>query len=384
MSLTFLNTPSLLYHMFKLLKESQEARLGEFKVGGKKIKTPFFMIAATKAAAKHVTPDELKRLGTNAIICNSMLLSLKLGSDFVKQNKGIHKFMNFDGIIFTDSGGFQVIRKFCEKIDNKGIWFKSPYDGKHSYLDPKTCVQNHINIGSDVAMCLDHMPLAGATSSEALFSLNRTTEWAKLCKEEHDKLKKESGSEQLLFGIAQGSIYPELRQRSIKEITDIGFDGYALGGLAIGEPKKDMFAMMKLGGKLLPKDKIRYVMGLGNPLDIVEAVSLGIDCFDSVFPTQCARHNHLFTSKGIVIINKQQYKDDQSPIDENCDCPTCKNYTRAYIRHLVKVDEPIAYQLKTYHNVHFMYNLMKQMQDAIKEDRFEEWKKDFIQRFKNT
>jgi len=367
--------------MFELLNESGKAKLGEFTVNEKTIKTPFFMIAGTKAAMRHTTSEEFKSLGGNAIICNSMLLSLKPGSSFVKENGGIHKFMNLDEMIFTDSGGFQVIRKFCLKIDNNGIWFKSPFDGTHSYLDPKKCMQNHINIGSDVAMCLDHMPLAGATRSEALFSLNRTTEWAKLCKQKHDKLKQETNSKQLLFGIAQGSIYPDLRQRSIKEIINIGFDGYALGGLAIGEQKKDMFEMMKIGNEHFPKDKIRYIMGLGNPLDIVEAVSMGMDCFDSVYPTQCARHNHLFTSEGVVKINKQQYKDDQSPIDKNCTCPACKNYTRAYIYHLTKVDEPIAYQLKTYHNIHFMYDLMKQMQDAIKDDRFEQFKERFKKDF---
>ena len=350
------------------------------------------MIAATKAALRHTTAEEFSSLGGNAVICNSMLLSLRPSTEFIKNNGGIHKLMNLDKVIFTDSGGFQVIRQFCQKIDNNGIWFKSPYDGKKEYLDPKKCIQNHINIGSDVAMCLDHMPLAGATRSEALFSLNRTTEWAKLCKQEHQKLKQEINNKQnnknkcnqLLFGIAQGSIYPDLRQRSIKEITDIGFDGYALGGLAIGEPKKDMFAMMDLGGKLLPKDKIRYVMGLGHPLDIVEAVSLGFDCFDSVYPTQCARHSHLFTSEGIIKINKSKYKTDHHPIDKNCSCPVCKNYTRAYIHYLTKIDEPIAYQLKTYHNIHFMYDLMKQMQDAIKNNTFQEWKEKFIANFKNT
>ncbi len=368
--------------MFKLISESGRARHGKLEVNGRSVESPFFMIAATKAALRHTTTEEFKSLGGNAIICNSMLLSLRPGAEFIKQNKGIHKFMNFDGVTFTDSGGFQVIRQFCKKIDNNGIWFKSPYDGKHSYLDPKTCIQNHINIDSDIAMCLDHMPLAGATKSEALFSLNRTTEWAKICKEEHDKLKKETGSKQLLFGIAQGSIYPDLRKRSIKEITDIGFDGYALGGLAIGEPKKEMFEMMELGGDLLPKDKLRYIMGLGHPLDIVEAVSYGFDCFDSVYPTQCARHNHLFTFKGIIKIDKKEYKEDQSPIDKDCVCVACKSYTRAYIHHLTKVDEPIAYQLKTYHNIHFMYQLMKQIQNAIKEDRFEEWKGEFVKRFK--
>ena len=378
--------------MFKLISESDGARHGTFKVNNKTIITPFFMIAATKAALRHTTAEEFSSLGGNAVICNSMLLSLRPSTEFIKNNGGIHKLMNLDKVIFTDSGGFQVIRQFCQKIDNNGIWFKSPYDGKKEYLDPKKCIQNHINIGSDVAMCLDHMPLAGATRSEALFSLNRTTEWAKLCKQEHQKLKQEINNKQnnknkcnqLLFGIAQGSIYPDLRQRSIKEITDIGFDGYALGGLAIGEPKKDMFAMMDLGGKLLPKDKIRYVMGLGHPLDIVEAVALGFDCFDSVYPTQCARHSHLFTSEGIIKINKSKYKTDHHPIDKNCSCPVCKNYTRAYIHYLTKIDEPIAYQLKTYHNIHFMYDLMKQMQDAIKNNTFQEWKEKFIANFKNT
>ncbi len=380
--LTFLNQHNTPHHMFKLLKQSNKARHGEFTVNSKTIPTPFFMVPSTKAALRHTTMDEFKSLGGNATICNSMLLSLRPGAEFINKNGGIHKFMNFDGVTFTDSGGFQVIRQFCLKIDNNGIWFKSPYDGKKEYLDPQKCIQNHINIDSDVAMCLDHMPLAGATKSEALYSLNRTTEWAKLCKETHHQLKENTGSNQLLFGIAQGGIYPELRKRSIKEITDIGFDGYALGGLAIGEPKKQMFEMMELGGDLLPKNKLRYIMGLGHPLDIVKAVSLGFDCFDSIFPTQCARHNHLFTSEGVLKISNKEYKHDQSPIDKNCNCVTCKNYTRAYIYHITKVDEPIAYQLKTYHNIHFMYDLMKQIQVAIKEDRFEEWKEGFVKNFK--
>jgi len=366
--------------MYKLENTSSKARLGSLKTSHK-VKAPFFMPVATKAAVRHITMPELKQIGSQAIICNSLLLSLKPGVEFISKMGGLNKFMDHFGITFTDSGGFQVIRRFCLNIDEKGIHFKSPYDGRKHFLDANKAMHNQIMIDSDVAMCLDHMPLAGMKKSEVLYSMNRTYDWAKICKEEHDKLKKKHKSKQLLFGIAQGGVFDDLRERSIKQITSLNFDGYALGGMAIGEPQKEVHRIMKFVD-MLPSDKIRYCMGLGHPINILEAVAHGFDCFDSVYPTQTARHNHMLTFKGIVKLNQKQHKEDSKPIDKDCDCFVCKNYSRAYLRYITNVDEPISYQLKSYHNLWFMQRFMEEIQLSIKENRFEKFRKEFVKGFK--
>ena len=270
--------------------------------------------------------------------------------------------MNYKDIIFTDSGGFQVIRDFCQKITDKGIHFKSPFDGSHHLLTPKECMQNQNTIASDIAMVLDLMPLPNQNRSQVLYSLNKTYEWAKLCKQFHKNKK------QLLFGICQGGFHKDLRKKSIQQITSLDFDGYALGGLAIGEPQKKTYDSMKTTS-LLPENKLRYTMGIGHPDDIIQAVKQGIDCFDSVYPTQVARHNFMLTSKGILKITNKAFQNDKKPIDSNCNCFVCKNYSRAYIRYLTKINEPNAYILKSYHNLYYMQKFMERLREKIKKGK---------------
>ncbi len=367
--------------MLKTTHTDNEARTGTFHVRGKKIKTPFFMPVATKAAVRHVVSDDLIKMDAQAIISNSLLLNLRPGAELIHEMKGLHKFMNHHGIIFTDSGGFQAIRGFCEKIKDTGIDFRSPFDGTKHKLTVANCMKNQILIDSDVAMMLDHMPLANHTLEQVKESLDRTTLWARLGKEIHDELKEEYKSKQFLFGICQGGTDDKLRTQAINEITALDFDGYALGGLAIGEPKPEMYKAVKIGCPQLPADKARYLMGIGHPGDIIECVSSGADCFDSVYPTQVARHNHIMTNNGFVKLLKSQYKVDKEPLDPECDCYVCKSYSKAYIRHLTKVDEPVAYQLKSYHNLHWMQNFMKKIQQNIKENTLEKYRKEIMKKY---
>ncbi len=348
--------------MLKITHNLGKARTGIFKVNNKKIETPFFMPVATKAAPRHVLSEQLNTIGAKAIIANSLLLSLKPGNQLIKKHGGLHKFMNYKDIIFTDSGGFQVIRDFCQKITDKGIHFKSPFDGSHHLLTPKECMQNQNTIASDIAMVLDLMPLPNQNRSQVLYSLNKTYEWAKLCKQFHKNKK------QLLFGICQGGFHKDLRKKSIQQITSLDFDGYALGGLAIGEPQKKTYDSMKTTS-LLPENKLRYTMGIGHPDDIIQAVKQGIDCFDSVYPTQVARHNFMLTSKGILKITNKAFQNDKKPIDSNCNCFVCKNYSRAYIRYLTKINEPNAYILKSYHNLYYMQKFMERLREKIKKGK---------------
>lgn len=346
------------------------SRSGIFKVNNKEIRTPFFMPVATKGAVRHVICEDLPKMNAKAIICNSLLLSLKPGAGFIHEMGGLHSFMNHPGIIFTDSGGFQVIREFCKNISDKGIKFNSPYDGKSHNLTVKSCMENQILINSDVAMALDHMPLSSYTEKQVKESMERTFLWAKECKELHDRFKEEHNSKQLLFGITQGGVNNELREKSINQLKSIDFDGFALGGLAIGEKKEDMYDTIKKNCSKLPENKIRYLMGVGHPRDIIECVKYGADCFDSVFPTQTARHNHILTKNGFIKLLNSEFTFDKGPLDSECDCFVCKNYSRAFIRYLTKVDEPVAYQLKSYHNLHWMQNFIKEIQNAIKENTF--------------
>jgi len=362
----------------KDMKYSGKARTSIALINDKKIKTPFFMPVATKAAARHLTIKDLKDADVGAIIANSMLLSLKPGRDFIKEMKSIHNFMGFNKVIFADSGGFQVMRPFFKSINNNEITFYSPYDKSINKITPEKCIDNQIEIGSDVAMILDHMPLCNATKQNVIESMQRTLEWARIQKQYHDELKKQVNSNQNLFGIIQGGYDIELRKQALKEITALDFDGYALGGLAIGETREEMNKVFEEIISLMPDNKLRYIMGVGHPIDILNAIEQGADCFDSVYPTQIARHNHILTDKGIIKITQSQYKDDEKPLDENCDCYVCKNLSRAYIRFITKIDEPIAYQMKSYHNIYWMMKFMKKIQNAISNNTFKELKEQYL------
>src|SRR3989338_1843219 len=354
--------------VFKIISEQGKARFGKLKTNHGFIETPFFMPVATKAAMKHLSKYELDN--TNAIIMNALLISLKPGLDVIKHFNGVHKFMNWDKVIFTDSGGFQVLSKFfLEKTSDDGFYFKSPYDGKINLLTPERAIQIQNIIGSDVAMCLDDVP--HHNSDSVVERVKRTHEWAERCKKAHENKK------QLLFGITQGSIDKNLRIKSTKFINNLDFDGVALGGLCIGEEKKTMHNIVDISLKYIDKNKPRYLMGVGSPKDLIECVSHGIDVFDSCFPTRVARHGDLFVKEGKINIRKGRFVKDEKPIDKDCGCYVCKNFSRAYLNHLLKSDVPLGYRYASIHNVHFIQTLMSEIRKSIKKDYFKDIKKEY-------
>lgn len=364
--------------MFKLKNTDNKARTGILKTAHGNVKTPFFLPVATKMAVKYINNQELSKLGVQAIITNAFILSLKPGIEIIKNKGGIHKFMNFKNTIFTDSGGFQKIKdSLYIKSTHKGVLFRSPFDGKTNLLTPKKTMQIARNLASDIAMVLDEMPLHNHSKNEVALATARTHTWAQEC------LKYHLAKKQLLFGIAQGGIYKDLREKSAKFIGSLDFDGFAFGGLAIGEPSKKTYAMINLQVKHFPEDKPRYLMGVGSPVELINAIAAGIDCFDSTFPTQNARHSTLFTSNGKLRIENKKYAQDLSPIDENCKCTVCKSYSRAYIGYLLKMKEPNGLHYASYHNIYFIIDLMKKARKAIKENRFAQFKKEFLKKFKN-
>ncbi|MBU2634052.1 MAG: tRNA guanosine(34) transglycosylase Tgt [Nanoarchaeota archaeon] len=355
--------------MFKLINEDK-ARLGELRTKHGKVETPFFMPVATLATGKFIGVDDYKLMKANAIICNAFILSMKPGLG-VLEKIGIHKFMNFNKTVFTDCGGFQISRDFFVQTSDKGIHFKSPFDNQKHLLTPEKIMDIQGKIDCDVAMALDDMSPYKASYEDAKKSLINTHKWGEEClKYKNDK--------QLLFGIIQGNFFKDLRIKSAKFMTYLDFDGIAVGGLALGEPVEKMYEVIKHVKPYLPKDKVRYLMGVGSPKDLIKCVELGIDCFDSVFPTQNARHNTLFTSKGKLYIDKSENKLNFNPIDEECDCFVCKNFTRAYIYHLSKINEPIGKRFKSYHNLYFLQKLMEKVRRIIKENSFSKFKKEIF------
>ncbi|MFC1691429.1 tRNA guanosine(34) transglycosylase Tgt [Nanoarchaeota archaeon] len=361
-----------------------DARIGILKTAHGKIETPNFKAVATKGAVKIITTDDLKEMGAQEIISNAFILYLKPGLDILEQHGGLHKFMDWDRSIFTDCGGFQVHsmeNDFHLETTDKGLTFKSPFDGIKHTLTPEKIMEIEHKIGSDVAMALDHMPLAGCSKEEAITSLKHTHKWMEECKQIHDK---NYSDKQLLFGIAQGSIFPDLREKSIKFIDSLDFDGIAFGGLAIGEPKDKMFDMIKLSAANCSKEKPRYVMGLGSPQDILNAVSLGVDTFDSIFPTKNARHAQIFTHKGPINIDNAQFKEDVSQLDEDCDCKVCKKHTKSYLRHLFRTREPLGLRLASYHNLYFIQKMLADARKAISNAEFEEFKTEFLRNYESN
>ncbi len=363
--------------MYKLEAKDGNARAGILKTTHNNITTPFFMPVATKTAVKYLDARDLEEIGIEAIISNAFVLSLRPGIQTIKKAGGINKFMNFHNSIFTDSGGFQKIKdSFYIKSTNKGLHLKSPFDGKKILLTPKKLMHIQNTLDSDVAMVIDEMPLHTQSKKEVALAVKRTHRWAEECIKHHKNKK------QLLFGIAQGGLYPDLREESAKFISSLDFDGYAFGGLAIGEPEKKTYKMINSQVRHFPEKKPRYLMGVGSPIQLINAISAGADCFDSTFPTQNARHNTLFTSKGKLIIKNAKYKNDMRPIEKNCGCYVCKNYSRSHIRHLIKMKEANGLRYATYHNIYFINNMMKQIRKAVKEKRFERFKKEFIKKYR--
>ena len=358
---------------FKIIKQSKKhfARKGVLKTRHGMIKTPFFMPIASKAAIKTLTTNEVKEIGAQIILSNTYHLYLRPGPGLLKKTKGLHSFMKWDLPILTDSGGYQVFSLAkIRKIKDNGVEFQSHIDGSKHFLTPAKVIKIQEIIGSDIMMVLDVCPPYPASRKEVSKAVDLTTSWAKKCK--HAKKSKN-----MLFGIVQGGIYKDLREKSVKDLLDLNFDGYAIGGLAVGEPNNYMYQILRHTTPILPEDKPRYLMGVGKPDNIVESVKNGIDMFDCVIPTRNARHGLLysFTKRNNVFINNKfykeiritnsKYKNDLSPIDKECNCYTCKNYSRAYVHHLFKTDEPLALRLATIHNLKFYLDLMHEIRKQI-------------------
>ncbi len=366
----------MLSNMFKLLNQSGTARHASLKTAHGEIQTPFFMTIGTVGAIKGLIPSELGDLGGQVILSNTYHLHLRPGQDVVKNAGGLHHFMNWQGPILTDSGGYQVFSlSKIRKLTEEGVEFRSHLDGSKIFLTPEKAIEIQMKIGSDIMMCLDECPPYPADREYIKKSLELTTRWAKRCA---NYRQQSNVNGQLLFGIVQGGMYADLRRKSAKELIEIGFDGYAVGGLSVGEPNDVMYKILNEVIPALPDDKPRYLMGVGTPQDILEAVERGIDMFDCVLPTRNARHGYLYTSKGVVRIRNLEFKEDFTPLDSHCECYTCKNFTKAYLRHLYKANEILGLRLNTLHNVAFYLNLMAQIRRAIKEDRFADFKKDFL------
>ncbi|MDD4569994.1 MAG: tRNA guanosine(34) transglycosylase Tgt [Tepidanaerobacteraceae bacterium] len=364
---------------FDVLKKSANttARLGILETSHGSFQTPVFMPVGTQATVKTMTPDELKEIGAKIILSNTYHLYLRPGHELVKEAGGLHSFMNWDGSILTDSGGFQVfsLGKLRE-ISEEGVTFRSHIDGSLHFIGPEISIEIQNALGADIIMAFDECIPYPANYDYVLKSVERTTRWAKRCQKAHNNI-----DSQTLFGIVQGGMYKDLRRKSAMDMVSLGFKGYAIGGLSVGEPKNVMYEVLDFTVPLLPDDKPRYLMGVGSPDDLFEGVTRGIDMFDCVLPTRIARNGTVFTKNGKLVVRNATYAKDFSPLDLDCDCYTCKNYTRAYIRHLINTNEILGIRLTTIHNLHFLINLMKQIRKAIKGDYLLQLKDEFYSNF---
>jgi queuine tRNA-ribosyltransferase len=364
---------------FELIKESTEckARLGKIHTNHGDIETPIFMPVGTKATVKAMTPEELKDMEAQIILGNTYHLYLRPGHELIAEAGGLHKFMNWDRPILTDSGGFQVFSLGeLRKITEEGVEFRSHIDGSKHFISPEKAMEIQNSLGSDIMMAFDECVQYPATYEYAKNSMERTTRWAKRCKEYH-----KNTDNQALFGIVQGGMFENLRKESIKQLTELDFPGYAIGGLSVGESRDLMCEVMDYTVELLPKDKPRYLMGVGSPDYLFEAVERGVDMADCVLPTRMARHGAFITSKGRITIKNAKYKHDFSPIDPNCNCYTCRNYSKAYIRHLFNENEILGARLASIHNLFFLINLMKSIRMSIMENNFIDFKKEFYENY---
>ena len=364
---------------FKVLKKATDcnARLGEITTPHGVIETPIFMPVGTRATVKAMTPEEVRDLGGQIILGNTYHLYLKPGHKLVEKAGGLHKFMNWPYPILTDSGGFQVFSLGdLRKITEEGVEFRSHIDGSKHFISPEKSIEIQNSLGSDIMMAFDECTPYPTTYEYAKSSMERTTRWAKRCKDFHKDWEK-----QALFGIIQGGMYKDLREESAKEIRDIGFPGYAIGGLSVGEPKELMCQLLEFTAPLLPEDKPRYLMGVGSPDYLFEAAINGVDMADCVLPTRIARNGTVMTSNGPLTIRNAAYKEDFSRLDPECDCYACTNYTRAYIRHLFNVNEILGARLATIHNLYFLIKLMENIREAIREDRLLEYREEFYKKY---
>ena len=363
---------------YRLLKTEHNARRGEFETVHGTVQTPAFMNVATAAAIKGgLSAFDLKDIHCQVMLCNTYHLHLRPGDKLVAEMGGLHKFTRWDGPILTDSGGFQVFSlSKLRKITEEGVTFNSHLDGHKIFMGPEESMQIQSNLGSTIAMAFDECVENPAEYKYSKASCDRTVRWLKRCKAEMERLKREGlavNPDQMLFGINQGCTYEDLRVEHMKQIAELDLDGYAIGGLAVGEPAEDMYRIISAVEPHMPKDKIRYLMGVGTPGNIIEAVSRGVDLFDCVMPSRNARHGHLNTWSGIINIKNLKYQKDEGPIDPECDCPVCRNFSRAYLRHLFKADEMLGMRLGVMHNLYFYNRLMERIRQALDEGTFQEF-----------
>lgn len=364
--------------IFALLKNASDcnARLGVVKTPHGGFLTPAFIPVGTQGTVKAMLPKDLEDVGAEIILCNTYHLHLRPGENTIMAAGGLHKFINWNGPILTDSGGYQVFSlRQLARVDLNGVAFRSPLDGSMCYLSPENAISIQQKLGSDIMMCFDECTPYPVSRGLARESMQCTLDWARKCK----CMKGESEKDSWLFAIVQGSMYQDLRAECVGNLLEIGFNGYAIGGLSVGEPKHLMYDIAAYTTSFLPQEKPRYIMGVGKPEDILNCVEMGIDMFDCVIPTRNARNGMLYTSRGRLIIKNSKYKEDFRPVDELCDCYTCRHFSRAYLRHLYVSGEILAAQLHTIHNLAFYLDLMAKIRQAIESDRFSHFKRQFLE-----
>lgn len=349
--------------MFVVKDEDGRARTGILNTRHGKVETPAFLPVATKGCVKTLTSEEVEATGARGIIANAFLLYLKPGIDIISSCGGLHSFMNWERVIYTDSGGFQMLRKdFLLAVSDRGVVFRSPFDKSRHLFTPEKCIEVQESLGSDVAMALDDLPPYGSSQARTAESVKRTIEWGRRCLEARDEIQ--------LFAILQGGVFKDLREKCAKEMVKLDFQGYGIGGLSIGEPKKITYQILETSLRLVPWDKPRYLMGVGSPVEMLKAVDMGVDFFDSAYPTRNARHNTAYTREGKLNLAKGRFKNDFRPIEEGCGCPACLKFTRAYISHLLRVHETTGMRLVTLHNLYFTHSLLHRAREAIRRGEF--------------
>ena len=366
---------------FELIKEDPRsgARLGKLHTPHGTFDTPMFMPVGTQATVKTLTPEELYDMHSQVILSNTYHLFLRPGTELIRKAGGLHKFMNYQRGMLTDSGGFQVFSLGeMRKITEEGVMFRSHLDGSRQFLNPEVATKAQEDLGADIIMAFDECIPYPADHAYAKQSTERTTRWARRC------LEAKNREDQGLFGIIQGGMYPDLREYSAKAITDMDFAGFAIGGLSVGEPHPLMYDILDKTTQHMPKDKARYLMGVGTPDCLVEGVNLGVDMFDCVYPTRVARNGTAMLPTGRLVVRNAQYAEDWRPIDEHCDCYTCRHFSRAYIRHLFKAEEILALRLLSIHNLHFLLKFAEDMRTAIANDTFPEFRAAFLENYETT
>ena len=362
---------------FEIKHSCGKARRGTLTTSHSTIETPVFMPVGTQATVKTATPEEVWQTGSRILLANTYHLYLRPGHELVKKAGGLHQFMNWPGSILTDSGGFQVFSLGpMREISDEGVLFRSHLDGSKHMFTPESVMEVEMALGADIAMCFDECAPFPADYQDVQKAAYRTYDWAKRCKEVHHH------DDQSLFGIVQGGVFPDLRKMSAEQICGLDFPGFGIGGLSVGEPKEKMYEILEVLDPLMPKEKPRYLMGVGSPDCLVEGVKLGVDMFDCVLPTRIARNGTVFHPTGKLVLRNAEYAEDFRPIDDTCSCYACRNYSRAYIRHLLKAGEVLGIRLTTIHNLHFLQNLMAKIREAIEKDAFEVFYRNFFSQYK--